>query len=184
VWYHTVSQARRWKRCRCQNRNLGRWQRVLRSTIAGISGDRSTEGCNQLECRGSVRRGQTFWGSSGSSAGCGHRTFVPSFVNFSLAANASPNSIFASLPRSNVNYGINLGGASLLGVNNQTASTLLVKREKINRGVRAQTCNRAGCLFRGQLAFFKSGGIFGVRLGHLAGGDEMHQGCKAVTLGR
>ena len=39
----------------------------------------------------------TFWGSSGSSVGCGQSTLVPSSDNFSLFAIASPNSILASL---------------------------------------------------------------------------------------
>jgi hypothetical protein len=39
----------------------------------------------------------TFCGSSGSSVGWGHRTLVPSLVNLSLEATASPNSILASL---------------------------------------------------------------------------------------
>lgn len=40
---------------------------------------------------------RTFWGSSGSSVGCGQRTFVPSCVNLSLDATTSPSSAFASL---------------------------------------------------------------------------------------
>jgi hypothetical protein len=43
---------------------------------------------------------RTFWGSSGSSVGWGHRIFVPSLVNLSLEANISPNSILASLLKS------------------------------------------------------------------------------------
>lgn len=38
-----------------------------------------------------------FWGSNGESVGCGQRIFVPSFVNFSLEAIFSPNSLRASL---------------------------------------------------------------------------------------
>lgn len=41
--------------------------------------------------------GLTFWGSSGSSEGCGHSTLVPSGESLRRDATFSPNSMRASL---------------------------------------------------------------------------------------
>ncbi len=70
---------------------------------------------------------QTFWGSSGSSLGCGQRTIFPSGVSFRRDATLSPNSMRASLF-----HGLSTRGTGKRKENRRTRDQGLVGRHVVH----------------------------------------------------